>query len=239
MKPYPVKYRRISRPDPWESRCVNPCCGYRGEMDREKTCPVCGKRSVGRAGGTRCGCGAAMEDGDPVCPRCGSKQRTVAELRGLDPENLTAFTHLLHRAQPSVSLAECRETCRRITAENPYRLSFAGHPEKIRPFIRDWNALRGTAAACLDRETSRRPVVMVRTYNRRREAEHLRLLLEAFRKSDFPSPSQEAAAAVLHRLNGAEQPFRLCFTSGFDGIGAWVAAWKSLGGTAVRSPEHR
>ena len=238
MKRYAVKYRPVR--DHGQTRCVNPHCGKWVELYREKTCPGCGKRFTARADKQRCDeCHTMLEDGDAVCPLCGSKQRTVVELRGLSDGNLTAFSHLLHEALPGISLAECRKQCRSITMENPYRLPFDGRPEKIRNFVRRWNALGGTAAACLGRETSRRPVVLLRSYNRLHEAEHARLLFEAVRKSEHPSLTFAETMQILHSINRAENPIRLCFATGFDGISAWVNAWRKLGGTAVRSGEHR
>lgn len=237
MKPYSVKFRHVR--EFTGARCINPCCGKRVKLNREKICPNCGKRSVESADKERCDdCHALLDSGDYVCPLCGSKQRFIVELRSFSPENLTACAHLLHKGRPSMSLAECRKQCRRITTENPYRLSFFGKPEQIRPFIRDWNALQGTAVACLGRETSRRPVVLIHSYNRQNTSEHARLLLDIARKSDFAALTIEKAIAVLHGINKAEKPFRLRFTSDFDRIEAWVAAWRKLGGTAVRSPEH-
>ena len=238
MKQYSVKYRSFR--DHRETRCINPHCGKWVELYREKTCPNCGRRSIERADKRRCDeCRSVLSDGDPVCPLCGSKQRTTVELRGINPENLTAFSHLLREAQPDLSLAECRKQCRGITKEDPYRLPFAGRPEQIRPFIRRWNTLGGEAAACLNRETSRRPVVLLHSYNRRHETEHARLLFEAIQKSDCSRMTFGEAAAVLHRINREEEPFRLCFTSGFDRIEAWTDAWRKLGGTAVRSGGDR
>ena len=235
MKPYPVPYKPVRNHR--ETRCV--VCGRWAPPHQEKTCPGCGKRAVVRADKQRCdACNALLQNGDPACPLCGGKQRTVVELRAVSPEQLTAFAHLLHEGQPSVSLAECRKQCRTITPENPYRLSFARRPEQIRPFLRAWRDLGGTAAACLPRETSRRPVVLLRSYNTLRTREYARLLYEAVQKSDRPSLTFGETVAVLHSVNGSEQPVRLRFTSGFDRIDAWVAAWRSLGGTAVRSPEH-
>lgn len=237
MKQYPVRYKQVR--DDRKTRCINPHCGKWVEMYQEKTCPECGKHSVVRSGINRCdGCHTLLPEGDAVCPLCGSKQRFIVELRGLDPENLTACVHLLHKAQPALSLAECREQCRSITAENPFRVSFAGKPEQIRPFIRDWNALRGTAAACLGHETSRRPIVLIRSYNRKRTTEHVRLLIDAIRRSDLSSLTFEDTVAILHDIIRTGKPFELRFVSGFDRIDAWVAAWRKLGGTAVRSPQH-
>lgn len=237
MKQYPVKYRRVR--DHRGTRCVNPHCGKQVELYQEKTCPNCGKRSIERFGKMRCDdCNALLLNGDRVCPLCGSKQRTIVELRAISPENLTACVHLLHQARPSMSLAECRKICLCITTENPCRLSFAGKPEQIQPFIRDWNALHGTAVACLTRETSRRPIVLLHSYNRRRDTEHARLLFKATRRSDLASLSFGETVQILHGINGSEKPYRLRFTSDFDQIDAWVAAWRSLGGTAVRSIEH-
>ena len=117
-------------------------------------------------------------------------------------------------------------------------MSFAKRPERIQPFIRDWNKLGGTAVACLARETSQRPVVLLRSYNRQRETEHARLLFEAVKKSDRPSLTFGETVSILHRLHQDKTPVRLCFTSDFDRIEGWVAAWRRLGGTAVRSLEH-
>ena len=237
MKPFPVKYRCVR--DHKGTRCVNPHCGKWVELYQEKICPKCGKRSVERADKQRCDdCQALLTNGDRVCPLCGSKQRLIAELRGINPENLTACAHLLHKAQPSMSLAECRKQCRNITAETPYRLSFAGRPEQIRPFIRDWNALQGTAVACLSHETCRRPVVLIRSYNCRNTSGHVNLFSEAIRKSDLAGLSSGEATAILHSINKLKKPFRLCFTSDYAHIDAWVTAWRNLGGTAARSPEH-
>ncbi len=237
MKQYPVKYRRVR--DHRKTRCVNPNCGKWVELYREKFCPNCGKRSVERTDKQRCdSCQTRLCDGDPVCPLCGSKQRIIVELRSLSLENLTAFSHLLHEAKPGIPLAECRKQCRSITEENPFRLLLARRPEQIRPFIRNWNGLGGTAVACLPRETSQRPIVLVHSYNRRHEMEHARLLFEAIQKSDHSSLIFPETACILHRINREEKPVRLCFTSGFDQIEAWVDAWRSLGGTAVRSREH-
>lgn len=234
MKPYPVKYRRVREHN--GTRCVNPHCGKWVEMHQEKVCPKCGKHFIVRSDKKRCDdCHTMLPAGDPVCPLCGSKQRFIVELRGLKPENMTACAHLLHKAGPSMSLAECRKQCRNITAENPYRLSFAGKPERIRPFIREWSALQGMAAACLDHETSRRPFVLVHSYNRKHTIEHARLLLEASRRSACPLPAFEDAVAVLHDVIRTGKPFSLRFVSDFDHIEAWIAAWRSLGGTAVRS----
>ena len=219
------------------TRCV--ICRKKTEMYQEKTCPRCGKRSVGRAEKQRCdNCHAMLLSGDQVCPLCGGKQRTIVELRGLRLENLTAFAHLLHDGQPSVSLSECRKQCRTITTENPYRLSFRKKTDQIRPFIRAWITLGGTAVACLPRETSRRPIVLIRSYNVLRTKEHIRLLLEAIQKSASSSLTFGQTMEMLHSINLSEKPTRLCFTSDFDQIDAWVAAWKKLGGTAVRSLEH-
>lgn len=222
-----------------ETRCV--VCGRRTVMYLEKTCPRCGKRSVVRADALRCGsCHAKfLQGGDKVCPLCGGKQRTVVELRGLKPENLTAFAHLLHEGQPTVSLKDCRKQCKTITWENPYRLSMSRKPERIRPFIQAWNALGGTAAACLPRETSRRPVVQIRSYNTLRTREHARLLFEAVQKTDRAPMTLGGTMEMLHSVHQAEKPVALCFQSDFDHIDAWIAEWKKLGGTAVRSREYR
>ncbi len=238
MKQYSVKCRAIR--DHGKTRCMNPNCGKWVELYQEKTCPKCGKRTVERSDKKRCDdCRTLLDDGDPVCPLCGSKQRGIVELRSVNPENLTAFSHLLHGAQPGISLADCRKQCRSITTENPYRLSFVRRPEQIQPLIRNWTLLGGTAAACLRRETSRRPIVLLHSYNRQHEIEHARLLFQAIQKSDRSALTFGETAAILHRINKEEKPFRLCFTSGFDRIEAWVASWKKLGGTAVRSLEHR
>ena len=237
MKQYPAGTKKFR--DHRKNRCVNPHCGKWMELYLEKNCPNCGKRSVERADKRRCDdCHALLVNGDPVCPLCGSKQRTIVELRGVVPENLTAFSHLLHEAQPSVSLKECREKCRTITVESPYRLSFGKKPEQIQPFLQRWKGLGGTAAACLIRETSKRPIVLLRSFNRRREAEHARLLVEAMRKSNRSTLTFGEIACILHSINREEKPVSLCFTSDFDRIDAWVEAWRSLGGTAVRSPAH-
>ena len=237
MKQYPVKYRQIRTC--MRTRCVNPHCGKWMLPLQEKTCPNCGKWSIERADKQRCDdCLTLLRNGDLVCRFCGGKQRTIVELRGLRPENLTAFAHLLHDGQPSVSLADCRRLCRSMTAENPYRLSFAQKPERIRPFVQAWNALGGTAEACLPRETSRRPIVLLRSYNARREMEHLRLLFAAVQKSDRSPLTFGETAEILHSVNVSDVPIRLRFTSDFDHIDAWVAAWNSLGGTASRSLEH-
>jgi RNA polymerase subunit RPABC4/transcription elongation factor Spt4 len=238
MKQYPVKSKRFRNHR--ETRCVNPHCGKWVELKREKICPKCGKRSVERADKKRCDeCGALLRNGDTVCPLCASKQRTIVEMRAISSDNLTAFAHLLHEAQPGMSLAECRKQCQSITEEDPYRLLFAGRPDRIQPFLRNWNSLGGTAAACLERETSRRPIVLLRSYNRWHEKEHARLLFEAVQKSDRPWLTFGETVCILHGINGAEEPVRLCFTSDFDRIEAWVDAWRNLGGTAVRSREHR
>ena len=235
MKSMPIRNRSFLHGD--EIRCA--VCGRQVTPHQEKTCPRCGKRSVQRTGAARCEeCHSLLLDGDMVCPLCGGKQRTVAEVRAIVPEKLTAFAHLLHEGQPSLSVAECRKRCRTVTPENPYRLTFAHNPEKIRPFLRAWRELGGTAAACLPRETSRRPVVLLRSYNTLREREYVRLLFEALQKSDRPAQSFGEAAVILHSVNGAQEPARLRFASDFDRIEAFVAAWRSLGGTAVRSPEH-
>ncbi len=238
MKQYPVKYRRVR--DHKGTRCVNPHCGKWVELYREKICPKCEKRFVARADKRRCDeCWTMLLDGDPVCPLCGSKQRSTVELRGVNPENLTAFSHLLHEARPWLSLTECRKKCRDITKESPYRVSFARRPDQIQDFIRRWNMLGGTAVNCLDRETSQQPVVLLHSYNRQHEMEYARLLFEAVQKSDHPSLSFGETVSILHRINKEEIPVSLCFISGFDTIDAWVDAWRSLGGTAVRSSEHR
>ena len=208
MKPYPVRYKCVRNHR--KTRCVNPHCGKWVDIPAD----------------------------NPVCPLCGSKQRLMVELRGLKPENLTACAHLLHQARPDMDLAECRKQCRSITAENPYRLSFAGKPERIRPFVREWNALQGSAAACFEHETGRRPVVLIRSYNRKHTKEHARLLSEAFRKTDLSSMDFGETVAVLHGIIRTGKPYRLQFTSDFDHIDEWIAAWRSLGGTAVRSMEH-
>ena len=237
MKPYPVKYRSVR--DHGKTRCINPHCGKWTDLYQEKTCPQCGKISVVRADKRRCDdCNTLLIGGDPVCPLCGTKQRFIAELRSIDPENLTACAHLLHQAQPSMSLAECRKQCRSITAENPFRVPFTRKPEQIRPFLREWNALQGTAAACLGYETCRRPIVLIRSSHRRHTVEHVRLLSDAVRKSSCPSMAFGDIIAVLHDILRTGEPYRLRFTEDFDHIDAWVAAWRRLGGTAVRSPEH-
>lgn len=147
MKPYPIKYRPV-RDHNKETRCVH--CGRWMELLQEKTCPKCGKWSLVRADKRCCDdCLTELKNGDLICPFCGSKQRTIVELRDIAPENMTAFAHLLHDAQPSVCLSECRRKCRSITTGNPYRLSFNKKPGQIKPFIQKWNALGGTAVACL------------------------------------------------------------------------------------------
>ncbi len=235
MKPYASKYRKVR--DHRQTRCIH--CGRWIDLLREKTCPKCGKRSLARADKRCCDdCHTRLTDGDFVCPFCGSKQRPIVELRGLKTENLTAFAHLLHDGQPSVSLAECRKRCRSITAENPYRLSFHKKAGRIKPFIQAWNALGGTAVACLPRETSRRPIVLLRSYNTRRDIEHARLLFEAVQKSDRPWLTIGETFQILHSIHQSETPIRIRFTSDFDHIDTWVASWRSLGGTAVRSHEH-
>ena len=235
MKTVPIPNGNIPRSA--QTRCV--VCGKSVVLYQEKTCPRCGKRSVGRAEKQRCdACHALLLSGDQICPLCGGKQRFLVELRGIKPEHLTAFAHLLHEGQPSVSLTECRRQCRIMTPENPYRLSFRKKTDRIRPFIRAWNALGGTAAACLPRETSRRPVVQIRSYNTLRTKEHARLLFEAVQKTDRSALTFGETMEMLHSIHLSEKPVSLCFTSDFDRIGAWVAAWKSLGGTAVRAPEH-
>lgn len=236
MKPYPVKYRPIIR-DYRNKRCFT--CGKWVMLKQEKTCPKCGKRSITMPGRTRCrDCGSVHVNGDLVCPLCNGKQRTIAELRGVNPENMTAFAHLLHDAQPSVSLAECKRQCRSITTENPYRLSFAKKPDRMKPFLQAWNALHGVAAACLDHETSRRPVVLLHSYNCRRDVEYARLLFKMIKQTEHAALSYGETVELMHGINRGEKPFRLRFTSGFDHIEAWVAAWRKLGGTATRSSEH-
>ena len=236
MKPYPVKYRPVLR-DHRKIRCF--VCGKWVDMKQEKTCPKCGKRSITTPGRTRCGlCGSVHVDGDMVCPLCHGKQRAIAELRSVNPENLTAFAHLLHDAQPSVSLAECKRQCRNITAENPYRLSFLKKPDRMKPFLQAWNALHGIAAACLNRETSRRPVVLLHSYDCRRDVEYARLLFKMIKQTERAALNFGETVELLHGINHGEKPFRLIFTSDFDHIDAWVAAWRELGGTATRSGEH-
>ena len=237
MNVKPVKYRKIRGGD--KTRCVNPHCGKWVELYQEKFCPRCEKRTVDRADRQRCpNCSTMLQSGDMVCPLCGSKQRTTVELRSVPKENLTACSHLLQEAQPSLSLTESRSLCREIREENPYRVSFASHPEKIHPFLQRWEQLGGKAAACLARETSRRPVVLLRSYNRLRQNEHARLLFEAVQKTDLSSLSFGETVSLLYGINREEKPVRLVFTSGFDQIEAWIAAWRKLGGTAVRSSEH-
>jgi hypothetical protein len=213
MKQYSVKNKCFR--DHRKTRCINPRCGKWVELYREKNCP------------------------DAVCPLCGSKQRAIVELCSLRPENLAAFSHLLHEAQPAVSLSECRKQCRGISKDNPYRLQLAGRPERINPLIQKWNLLGGTAVACLARETSRRPIVLLHSYNRRHETEYASLLYEAIQKSDHASLTFGETVEILHRINGEEKPVRLCFVTDFDRIDAWVDAWRKLGGTAVRSGEYR
>ena len=221
------------------TRCFNPSCRKRVELLQEKICPKCGTRTVERAGKIRCDhCRANLLNGDRVCPLCGSKQRSIAELRRVTPEKLTAYAHLLHEAQPSVSLAACKEQCRGITTENPRRVSFAKKPRELQPFIRRWNALGGAAAACLPRETCRRPVVLLHSFNRGRETEHARLLYEAVRKSVLAPMDFGTAVALMHRINRSEKPIRLTFKEHFDHIEAWIAAWRKLGGAASRAYEH-
>lgn len=219
-------------------RCSNAHCGKWVELYQEKTCPKCGRRSVERAGKTYCDqCSVSLLDGDLVCPLCGSKQRSIAELRRVNPEKLTAYAHLLHEAQPSLSLAACKERCRGITRENPYRVSFDKKTGMLRSFIRHWNEMGGIAAACLPRETSRRPVVLLRSFNRAHEAEHARLLYEAIRKSELAPLKYGETVALMHEINRSETPIRLKFEKDFDHIEAWVAAWRKLGGTASRAYE--
>ena len=238
MKQYPVKYKSIR--DHRKARCVNPHCGKWMDLYQEKTCPTCGKRSVERVDKIFCDhCHTRLLTGDWVCPLCGSKQRTTVELRGVNPQNLKAFSRLLQEVQPNTSLAECRKQCRNITEETPYRLSFAGRPEQIQPFVQRWMSLGGVAKACLDRETSLRPFVLVHSYNRLHEFEHARLLFKAIQKSDRSSLSFEETVVILHSLHKEEKPLRLCFLSDFDQMDAWVAAWRNLGGTAVHSREHQ
>ena len=235
VKPYPVKFRRIR--DHRYIRCFN--CGKHVELYLEKTCPKCGKRSIERPGQTRCGvCNSFYVNGDQVCPLCHGKQRIIAELRGVNPENMTAFAHLLHDAQPSMNLAECKRQCRYITTENPYRISFAKKPGQMKPFLRAWNALQGTAAACLYRETSRRPIVLLHSYDCRRDVEYAHLLFQMIKKTNLAALNFGETVELLHDINNREKPFRLRFTSDFDHIDAWVAAWRKLGGTAARSGEH-
>ena len=237
MKPYPIKYKhvRVHR----KTRCINPRCGKWVELCQEKICPRCGKRSIVRSDKRFCDdCHAWLQTGDPVCPLCGSKQRFVVELRSLKRENLTACAHLLHKALPAMSLEDCRKQCRSITSENPFRVSFAGKPEQIRPFVRDWNELQGTAVPCLGRETSRRPIVLIHSYNRKHTIEHAQLLLDASRKSNDPSLTFEEVITILHDIIRTGKPYSLHFVQDFDQIESWVAAWKRLGGTAVRSMRH-
>ena len=237
MKPYPIKYKRVR--DCRKTRCINPHCGKWVELYQEKICPRCGKRSIVRSDKEFCDdCHVRLHPGDPVCPLCGSKQRFVVELRSLKQANLTACAHLLHKALPAMSLEECRKQCRSITSENPFRVSFAGKPEQIRPFIREWNELQGTAVPCLNYETSRRPTVLIHSYNRKCTIEHARLLLDASRKSNHPSMTFEEAVTILHDIIRTGKPYSLNFVQDFDQIESWVAVWKSLGGTAVRSMRH-
>ena len=237
MKPYPVKYRPIKR-DYRTIRCF--ICGKWVEMKQEKYCPKCGKRSIGSSGETRCGvCNLLHVNGDLLCPLCHGKQRNIAELRGVNLENMTAFAHLLHDAQPSMSLADCKRKCRTITIENPYRLSFAKKPDQMKPFLQAWNALQGMAAACLYRETSRRPIVLLHSYDCRRDVEYAQLLFDMIKKTELAALNYGETVALLHNdINNWDKPFRLRFTSDFDHIDAWVAAWRKLGGTATRSGEH-
>ena len=237
MEQYYVRYMRKSNKG---LRCVNPSCRKKMEPREEKYCPKCGKWSVENPYKRRCDdCGKLLVSGDRICPLCGSKQRQIVELRRVNPENLTTLTHLLQEVCPRFSLARCREICRGITVENPYRVLFAGRMEQMRPFIQTWNAYGGMAVPCLSRETSQRPVVVLRSYNRRQENAHARLLYEAIRKSDRPTLSFGDTVAMLHGLLKDKKPVSICFTTDFDRIDAWVAEWKKLGGTAVRSSEHR
>ena len=264
MKKYPVKYRPVR--DYSKTRCVH--CGKWMIPYIEKKCLNCGKVSLRRAPAGPFSSGRApagtfslgimpaeifslgithycddchsmqFVNGAAVCPLCGSKQRTIVELRSLEPENLTAFAHLLHEGIPSRSIRVCREICRGITADNPYRLNFSRKESLIRPFIQEWKALGGTAAACLPWETSRRPFVIIRSYNAQRTREHAGLLYEAIRKSDLRMLTKTEIMRMLYRVNKREQPIRIRFISDFNRIEAWVAAWRKLGGTAVRSMEH-
>ena len=236
MNPYSTKSSRLSR---GRMHCINPHCRKWSDLYCEKICPRCGKRSVMPAGRQRCDhCSTMLISRDVVCPLCGSKQRTTVELRGIHPGKLTAFTHLLREAKPGLSLDACRSICRNCTKENPFRISFANCPDRIRPFLQKWHDLGGTAAACLDRETSTRPIVLLRSYNCRHPSEHMKLLFQAVRKTTLGALSHEETARLLHSVNREDLPCRLVFTSGFDEIDAWVAAWRKLGGTAVHSSEH-
>ena len=235
MRKSPIKYKPVR--DHSKTRCVH--CGKWMELYREKTCPKCGRVSVERANKKFCDdCHAILESGNPVCPFCGSKQRTIVELRSLELKNLTAFAHLLHEGKPSMTIKECREVCRGITQDNPYRLFFKRKVNQIQPFIQAWNALGGTAACCLSRETSRRPIVLLHSYNAQHKMEHARLLYEVIQKSGRSMITETELMRMLYRVNKKEQPTSIRFTSDFNRIEAWVAAWRRLGGTAVRSQEH-
>ena len=80
--------------------------------------------------------------------------------------------------------------------------------------------------------------MLVHSYNRRHEMEHARLLFEAVQKSTLSPMTFGETTAILHSILKTGQPFRLQFTADFDRIEEWVASWKRLGGTAVRSQEH-
>ena len=220
MRKYSVKYRPIR--DHRTTRCIH--CGSWMQLQPENYNQNHEKGSV--------------MSRDLVCPFCGSKQRTIVELRSLKSENLTAFAHLLHEGNPSLRIRECRELCRGITADNPYRLHFGRKTGQIQSYIQAWKALGGTAVACLPRETSRRPVVVLHSYNAKHTTEHARLLYEAIQKSDRSKMTKTEVIWMLHCINDAEQPVTIRFTSDFNHIEAWVAAWRKLGGTAVRSQEH-
>ena len=237
MRKYPVKYRHVR--DWSKTRCINPNCGKWVELYQESYCPHCGKRTAERAGKGRCeDCGTLLQHGDMVCPFCGSKQRTIVEMRSIRMENLTEFAHLLWEAQPELSVSECRSICRNMTEETPYRISLATHPEKIRPLLQRWNQMGGKAAACLPRETSQRPIVLLRSYNYVRQEEYARLLFRMIQQTTFSTFTYGETVALLHRINRDEKQVRLFFTSGYDQIGTWVEAWRKLGGTAVRLARH-
>ena len=124
MKQYSVKNKCFR--DHRKTRCINPRYGKWVELYREKNCP------------------------DAVCPLCGSKQRAIVELCSLRPENLAAFSHLLHEAQPAVSLSECRKQCKGISKDNPYRLQLAGRRNRMICITESWShTMRKMKQKCL------------------------------------------------------------------------------------------
>lgn len=112
-----------------------------------------------------------------MCPFCGTRQTKNLEFRTIHSEKLTEHALLLFHAGKGLPMKECRAICRSITPDTPYRIRIKELTPEARQLQDDWNALGGTAVRCFDDETSRRPYVELRSFDRMKRWQYVHLMM--------------------------------------------------------------